>query len=54
MIGKLKHDYDNSRKMRILTGIFAKDYETKKPLSSGICFQDVYLDNNWIQAPKSP
>ena len=52
--GKLKHDYDTDRKMTTLTNVFAQDYEKKKPKSQGLCFQDVYLNDDWFPAPMIP
>ena len=49
---KIKFDKDSLPKD--LTKLYSLKCSTRKPKSRGICFLDVYVDENWTEAEKRP
>lgn len=53
MVASFRTQWDADR-ARYLSKIFLKEWDTPLPKSKGVCFRDVYLDNQWKVVPKDP
>ena len=47
-------DLDQEKLQADLTRLYTKKCDTKKPKSNGVCFLDVYVNENWEVGEKSP
>ena len=52
MVQTMAADLDKSRAMEELSGFFIANCVTEQPTPRGICFEDVYLDDDFRSAPR--
>ena len=54
MLISLKRNFDHPFYTDELTKLFQKPCQTEFPVSQGVCFEDLYLDDEWNVRPNSP
>lgn len=52
-VGSFRVQWDNLR-ADSLSKLFLQEWETPLPKNNGVCFRDVYLNTDWIEAAKKP
>ena len=54
MLVQYRKEWENDLSPRPLSELFLEEWDTPVPRCSGVCFTNVYLDENWQLTPKSP
>ncbi|CAE7356278.1 unnamed protein product, partial [Symbiodinium sp. CCMP2456] len=54
MLAQLRKSWENEQCGKTLSKLFLTECDTPMPSSVGVCFKDVYLNDNWDVVPKSP
>ena len=54
MVADFRKKWENNSLSENIHKLFLKEWETSMPKSRCVCFPDVYLDDNFTQASKSP
>ncbi|CAE7706700.1 unnamed protein product [Symbiodinium sp. CCMP2592] len=53
MLAQYRKTWESEISSKPLTKLFLLEWDTPMPRSTGVCFTDVYLDENWDVAPKA-